>query len=362
MQFRFSMIGLLALTSPKLGFASDSAGELSTSALIQTWGTLYDADSDAQADPAGYGDAEADVGVSIRRARFGIHDVTGPIQFSLEVGMASPYDGWFNNNGHNNIGLIDANISRVYGDASAGTRISVGAMKTPFSREALISAADLTFQERGVATAHMATGRDVGVLADYQHKSGMRVRTGVFNGNNDLSGDDNNGVSSVSRLEYGSKNSYTLSGLGRAFGIGVSAVYANDLATNTVGGGADILVRTNNIGVLLEATALTITPADTSIANADVLTETKRLGLTGQLSYTLPTKSGGIELASRYSQYDDATALEDNGDVGIIHTGVTIHNPGHGIKVGMGMINRLELGGSTLSNDTVRAWLQYVPN
>ena len=356
------MIALLALTVPTLGLAADRAAEVTTTALIQSWGTLYDADSDPQADSAGYGDAEADIGISIRRARFGLSDTTGPIQFSLELGMSSPYDGWFDTNGHNSIALVDANISRAYGDASSGTRISIGAMKTPFSREALISAADLTFQERGVATAHMATGRDVGVLADYQHKSGLRVRTGLFNGNNDLSGDNNDGMSSVTRLEFGSNDSYTLSGPGRAFGIGVSSVYAQDVATNTLGGGADILVRTNNIGLLLEATALTISPGDTSIANADVVTETTRFGLTGQVSYTIPTKSGGIELASRYSQYDDATELEDNGDVGIVHSGVTIHNPGHGIKVGIGMVNRLELGGTTLSNDTVRAWLQYVPN
>ena len=356
------MIALLSLTVPTLGLAADRASEITTTALLQTWGTLYDADSDAQADSAGYGDAEADIGISIRRARLGLADTTGPIQFSLEVGMSSPYDGWFNTNGHNNIALVDANISRVYGDASSGARISMGAMKTPFSREALISAADLTFQERGVATAHMATGRDVGVLADYHHKSGLRVRTGLFNGNNDLSGDDNDGLSAISRLEFGTKDSYTLSGPGRAFGVGISSVYGQDVATNTLGGGADILVRTNNVGLLLEATALTISPGDTSIANADVLTETTRFGLTGQLSYTIPTKSGGIEFASRYSQYDDATELDDNGDVGIVHSGVTIHNSGHGIKVGMGMVNRLELGGTTISNDTVRAWLQYTPN
>ena len=40
--------------------------------LLQTFATLFDQDEQRQADPAGYGDPEADIGFSVQRARVGL--------------------------------------------------------------------------------------------------------------------------------------------------------------------------------------------------------------------------------------------------------------------------------------------------
>jgi hypothetical protein len=47
---------------------------------------------------------------------------------------------------------------------------------------------------------------------------------------------------------------------------------------------------------------------------------------------------------------------EDNGDVADVMAGVTWNSKGANMRVGGGYVYRMELGGVTVSNDTVRLW------
>src|SRR5512137_2715001 len=64
-------------------------------ALVQVWGTAWDQDLDAQADPAGYGDPEDDPGFRIRRARLGgTGEIGSGLWYAVVFGVSSPYDAW----------------------------------------------------------------------------------------------------------------------------------------------------------------------------------------------------------------------------------------------------------------------------
>ena len=102
-----------------------------------------------------------------------------------------------------------------------------------------------------------------------------------------------------------------------------------------------------------------INPGNTEVDIPDVLNATTRRGVSAQAGYTIPFGEGGLEIASRIALFDDAVALQDNGDVLISHTGFTVHNIAPTLDLGLGFIHREELQGRRLSNDTVRLWTQF---
>ncbi len=112
---------------------------------------------------------------SINRARLAAagtaaKDVTWRVQGEFRTGSVGT--------GRASVSLQDAYVRyhpRAWG-------VQAGQFKTPFTREFLLSLADVETADRAVAVDSLAPRRDIGVMADYDFGSGTAVMLGVFNG------------------------------------------------------------------------------------------------------------------------------------------------------------------------------------
>jgi len=321
--------------------------------LVQTWATAWDQDVKGQSDPSGYGDPEDDPGFKLRRARLGFEGAEGPLHYGIVVGMGTAPDGMTGED--DNVRVVDA-----YGGWQVHSHLALraGVQKVPFGREQLLSASELTFQERSVASNHLTPGRELGVVAT-GGSAGLAVSMGAFNGNGSLLGDDNAGVLLATRASFSGGDGATDRTFGHvdgmAWSVGANALYDADVSTNEVGLGADLLVRAGDLSLLVEGLSLTLSPSNTELANPAVLGETKRLGATLQLGYTV----GDWEPAVRAEWFDEDTEAEDNGDLLHVVAGVTGHFLEDAVRAGAGFVHRQELGGKSIANDTARIWLQF---
>jgi hypothetical protein len=325
---------------------------------LQTWFTAYDMDEDPQADPGGYGDPEHDIGFSMPRARLGLYGSWGFVDYSLTLGTSRPYDAVSPDVPV--VDLIDAyataNIPNILGKFQG----TVGLTRVPFSREMMMSSAQLVFQERAVSTNWLAPNRDIGITGVQQIQKYVTVSAGVYNGNGNRLGDDDPGVMVAGRAEVHMGDSYRTNRADSAAGLGLSVIYNDRLATDTLGLNADLLARFRGLSLQVEANRTQITPGDDStILAPEVPAQTIRWGGFAQLAYFVKTPVGGIEPAVRFAIFDDATHLDDNGDVGALHAGVTWREPLPTIDIGVGYIWRTEFSGRTIANDTVRMWFQF---
>lgn len=348
--------------------AADPVDGVAIHAQLQTWATVVDQDENPQADPAGYGDPEADPGVSIHRARIGVEGAKDALSWDVTVGYSEPYDALEAFASPSGIGLVNAwgAWKLDLGDSGDNTlAVSAGLQKVPFAREELISSGDLVFQERSVASQWLSPGYEVGLLADLVTAPGISAKIGVYNGNGALDGDNNVGKLIVGRAEWATGDTYrTWSPKGEnAFGIGASVQSNTDVATGTLGLNVDALARLHRVTALVQVTREDQQPRNVDIAPPPVLAGTVRQGALAQLSYFQPlptdTNAGrGIEFALRGSLFNASTSQLDNGDVGIFHVGATYRDVLPGFDLGAGFIHRQELGGRAIPNDTVRLWAQ----
>jgi hypothetical protein len=360
------LVGLLAL--PAAARAGDQ-DHLTPLVQLQLWGTAFDQDEASQADSAGYGDPEHDIGLSVRRARVGFEGRRGPLDFLLDLGLSAPYDAVEAvGTSTPRLGFANAFARGSWALGPGVGRVAFGLVRVPFNRERLMSSRELTFQERSVGAAWIAPAQDLGVLLDYELHAGPRLQLGVYNGGGDLFGDDNPGVMLAGRLEYARGDTYRT--YGQADGVDIGAAVAgfwnDDLATDTFGVEGDVLVRVWRLSVLGEVDVALLQPGNGAVDLPEVLDPTRRLGVTAQLSYWHPigddaedvATQSAVELAARLGTFDDNTGLSDNGDVAIVHVGATWRNPTPGLDLGLGLVHREELGGRPLPNDTVRLWVQ----
>jgi hypothetical protein len=324
-------------------------------ALVQSWITLMDQDTNPVADPGGYGDPEDDPGFKIRRARLGFEGSDDHLVYGVTLGVSSPFDGVdASMGGSTSVQLLDA-----YGGWSPykGLWLVGGQQKVPVSREQLIASGDLVFTERAVSSHWLNPGRDVGVVADYS-KSIARLRVGVFNGGGDFTGDSDAGklFSARAEVNLGDANTYQTYGSvdGYAVGIGVDGFANSTRAVNAMGGGADLAFRMKGLAVLMEARFTQVAPVTDLAVVPGVLTETQRQGGMVQLGYTV----GAWEPAVRYTMFDDNTDAEDGGDVAEALGGVTYHCAQDRVRAGLGYVMRTEADTRVIPNDSVRAWFQ----
>ena len=369
--------------------ASRREGTLHLWGQLQTWVTVFDQDVDPQADPATYGDPEADPGFTVARARLGVDGFlpmggvggASSVDYSLSMGIASPYDAL--SPADPDVQFLDA-FGRWAVPSSLGvTSLALGIQRVPFSREAMISSADLVFEERAVGTNWLAPGRDAGVAASQsvslsEDPSGnqLLLRLGGFNGNGDVYGDSDPGLLGVARLELIVGEAYRTWGRDPALGIGVSGLVDADSATRTTSLEADLLARYGLVTLLGEVISSGITPTATDVADPAVAATTQRLGWLGQASLWIPVGTTGtfeengpglnvdpprgLEVSVRYATFDDAVALQNNGDVAILHAGTTLRNLLPRVDVGLGYIHRAEA--TATPNDTIRLWTQIRPD
>jgi len=327
---------------------------------LQTWFTPWDQDEDPQADGGGYGDPEFDVGFAIPRARLGLQGHIGVLEYRLTMGTAQPFD--LLQNGNTNIQVVDAWTKVRLKSALGDTVFALGQHTVPFSREMAMSSDDLVFQERSVSGVYLAPNRDIGFSAS-QDLKWFRLSAGVFNGGGDILGNDDNGVLVSSRLEltFG-KDEYKTNSTEKVIAIGGGYLYDHSIAENTHLITADLLGRIAGLSLLASYNQGIINPTgDNTVLPPTVPEKTIRRGVSGQIAWygLLPKNLGGIEPAVRFSWYDDATHLQDNGDVGILHAGVSWREPIPFIDVGVGYIHRMEFEGRQINNDSLRVWIGF---
>lgn len=321
--------------------------------ILQLWGTVYDFDQDPQADASGIGDPEDDAGIKVKRLRLGFQDMNGPLVYRLTVGLSSPFDGY--NAGEEDIQVIDA----VAGyQVAPWFTVQMGRSKVPFSRDQIMGASDLTFQERGLGAEYIVPDRALGVVAVGNFKP-AKVQVGLFNSGNDLFGDNNPGKTVVARAEasLGERDTYAFwggPGKGASVGFGASGLWTDDLSTRTFAAGADVLFRVAGLAMMVDGSWAMVSPMNTDIAEPGVLTPTTRLSLTTQASYTF---LGILEPSVRFTAYSD----ESLGKYGQLLAGLVLHGGTNLVgydrfRIGAGYVLRLEE--QKFPNDTVRIWTQ----
>jgi hypothetical protein len=346
---------LLALAAP--AHAADTEG-LTPYLRAQVWATAYDQDVEPQADPSGYGDPEDDLGFKLRRLRFGFQGDYDDFSFEAILGMSAPYDGVVLQDGE--LQIVD-----VWGGWSPAEPVTLvaGVTRVPFTRDNMMSSGRMVFQEANIATFHIAPGRDTGALVDFK-SSAVRVQAGAFNGNGDILGDSDPGLMYAARAEFMTGGEHVDKAVYRTYGqvqkftlgVGGAAYFNQELATNTLAYGGDVIVRVDGLAVLLEGSMARITPTDATVDAPGVLVETNRLGFSGQAGYTI----GDVwEPAVRFEYFDDQTGETNQGDVQLITAGFTAHLSDDHIQAGGGYILRREASDYAVPNDTVRLWFQF---
>lgn len=328
---------------------------------LQTWLTAYDQDRDPQADPGGYGDPELDIGFIVPRARIGVRGGWRFVEFNLGIGHSTPYDSL--SNPVPAVQIVDA-WGRLRFDSDAGTTsLFFGNHVQPFSREHNISSNDLTFQERSVSSQWLAPGNDIGATLrhDWKYLSGA---VGVYNGSGfnrapSLFDNADGGVAFGARVEaHVGGDTYRTNSSVNAIGVGASYGFNQTFADSTHRVGVDLLGRIVGLTLLGEFTWNQVAPTDDpDVVAPEVQSPTTRMGATGQLSYYGVTKVGAIEPAVRFAWLDDDTELQNNGDVGVLHAGVSWREPVPFVDVGAGYVGRFELGGAEIPNDSARVWV-----
>lgn len=325
---------------------------------IQTWFTAWDADESRTADPGGYGDPEHDIGFTIARARLGLAGGWRGVDYNLRFGTARPYDAISPDQPL--IDLTDAWVRAAVKSKGGLTSFSVGQQRVPFSREQQMSSNDLVFQEVSVNGAWLAPNRDIGAAVSHTI-AGFTAEAGVFNGNGDFRGNPDNGVMAAVRVDYAlGGDTFRTNANDSAFGIGGGYVYNKTVATQSHTAGFDLIGRYKGLTLQVEGQFQLLDPdADPVVLPPGVPETTRRLGGFAQLSYYREVGIGAIEPAVRFAYLDDATHLDDNGDVGILHGGVSWREPIPFLDFGAAYIHRMEFQGRSVDNDTVRVWAGF---
>jgi hypothetical protein len=289
------------------------------------------------------------------------------VDYGLSVGIAAPYDAL--SAADEDVQIVDAFGRWALPTGLGVTSIGAGVQRVPFSREAMISSADLVFQERAVATNWLTPGREAGAIVAQSVTFGdsdlapqVLARIGVFNGNGDVFGDTDPGVLGSARLEFLLGDAYRTfsSDLDPALGVGLSGLKNDEIATSTTSLGADLLARFSVVTLMGEVLSSGIELAETDVVDPDILGPVDRFGWLGQLSVFVPIDGPhGVEIAGRYATFDDDTDRDNAGDVGILHAGATWRSPVPRVDVGLGFIHRTET--EEVTNDTFRIWTQVRP-
>jgi hypothetical protein len=348
---------------------------------LQVFTTVFDQDEDVQADPGGFGDPEADPGFALARARFGLRgrlasraDQKSRLDYALMIGAGTPFDS--ETIATRAVGMVDAflrySVRATDGPGVGPTSLSIGLAKVPFSREALMSSADLVFMERAVGPENLTSVRDVGATAsqaftftDDDDGPQIVARGGVYNGNADLLGDTDPGLMYAGRVEFLQGDTYKTWNPERdlAYGVGGALLYDDGLATRRFAWNLDGLVRIGPWSLMGEFGQATLTPTDVTVGAPLVVTQTRRTSWVAHTSVWIGKKTGqGVEVAVRASGFDDNIRLDDNGDVLILHAGATARDILPFLDFGIGYIHREELQGTPIANDTIRIITQIRPS
>lgn len=361
--------------APRL--ASEEArreGWLGAWGQVQSRATLWDQDLSPQADPATYGDPEVDPGFGLLRARLGLDGAIPlgdlapghQLDWAVSVGVGAPFDTLAT--ADEDVQLVDA-FARWTAPVGFGVAsVTTGMQRVPFERGGLMASADLMFLERTVGTEWLTPSREIGVVAaqTLELSEGgplLLLRAGAFNGNGNLYGDSDPGIRGTARLELALGEAYRTWSptLENALGVGVGYMSNSELSGNETALAADLLARFKIVTLTGSYIQRTLTPGDTVVLAPTIPADTAQRSVAAQLSFWVPLDAAnGLEIGGRFELFDDATHLDDLGDVQILQAGVTWRNPLPGLDLGAGYIHRAEPNGP-FANDSIRVWTQIRP-
>jgi hypothetical protein len=289
------------------------------------------------------------------------------VDYALSVGVGAPYDAL--TDGDPAVQIVDAFGRWALPTQVGVTSLAVGLQRVPFSREAMISSADLVFQEVAPSTNWLGPNREAGLVATQSVSTERRpdgpqflLRLGAFNGGGDLYGEGGSGLLGSARLEFVAGDPYRTFSLKKesALGLGLAALRDDDLSTRTSAVDGDLLVRYRIVNLLAEGIWSRIEPRETDKVDPDVVFRTDRLGLLGQISVLVPLKpTSGLEIAVRGATFDDDQREDEVGEVQTVHAGVTWRNLLPRLDLGAGYVARFEP--ADVPNDTIRVWTQIRP-
>jgi hypothetical protein len=234
-------------------------GSLHLWGQLQTFATILDQDVSEQADPATYGDPEAEPGFALYRARLGIdgfiglgdRTCCGQVDYAISFGLGAPYDA-LTPTGSTSLQLVDGLVRWAMPTGVGVSSVAAGVQRVPFSREAMISSANLVFLERAVGAAWVAPSYDLGAtlsqsvsLTDDPAGPQILVRAGAYNGNGTLFGDIDQGLRTAVRGELIAGDTYRTWSpeLDPALGIGGGLMLNRQLALSDTAIDVDFLGR-----------------------------------------------------------------------------------------------------------------------
>ncbi len=167
---------------------------------LQVWTTVWDQDVSKTADPATYGDIEADPGFQLYRARAGAEGrIRGPegigqdnaVFWRVWAGTSPAYDApWASVYGATPaFGIVDAFGRWDIRTGLGLSQLTLGLQTVHFNRERIMSSSDLLFQERSVGGEWTGAARDTGLTASQtflltDRELGPRIQAtaGIYNG------------------------------------------------------------------------------------------------------------------------------------------------------------------------------------
>lgn len=312
------------------------------------------------------GDTAEQPGFRLRRARIGfageIYDVV-PFEISAEL-------------------VFDESATARVNDAWIGYRfaewfeIFAGAHKVPFSRSAIMSAANTALIERPLAVRAMAPIRQVGAHVEGTlWKGALSYAAGVYNGfqrsdqfffgyrtNAAAFGNRFDELAYVGRLsteplgELGNTVADYASTQRLRFGIGVSYFFSDGGTRDIQGGNGDFLVHYKGLHVLGEFLWNQIDPETNPTQPSTQIARVKSFAAVGEAGYVFWKNKLG--LTARVEWLDPSTDVSSESDSLVITGGASYLIVEDVLKAQLDFTHREELAGVALKNDLLALQLQ----
>jgi hypothetical protein len=311
------------------------------------------------------GDPADRAGFRLQRARFGFAGrAFDALAFELDAEHAynvdavmTLHDAWF--------GYERYDFLRPY----------VGLQDVPFSRFALVNAADGALADRPLAVQAMAPFHQLGatIRGELWHGQ-LGYQLGVFNGlerndnffqgyveNAAILGNRFDGLTYAARLTsaQGGSLGRTVADLGRSplrWAVGASTFYSDGGTRSILGLGADALVHARGFYFAGEFLANRTTPKETPTQPTTQAISVTSIAAVGEAGYTLWRNR--VVTSARFEWIDPDTSVKNEQDCWLLTGGVSYHVLHDVLSATLQYTHREELHGKSLANDNLLLQLQ----
>lgn len=331
-------------------------------ALLQTQMAMYT----GQSAQIARGDRAEVMGFGMRRARMGLEGGIGRhLSYGVSVDLAS--------NPQSNGGAL--------GEAWFGIKlwrtgeVIIGAQRTPYLREAILSAGHGALAERSFSANAMSPYRQVGVtLGGKYDLAGLEWYLGAYNafergvnfyqGFREFSGFTGNrfgGIALVGRLSAAPLGKmgptiYDADGGSLRVAVGASG-YSSDGGTTRMNGvSADVHAKLKGAHVLVQYLRDTANPKEAPTEPGTINSALTRQAIVAEAGYAWRR----INAAARYELIDPDTSRTDDMDGQVMSVALGVQLPRDRMRVQAQFDHRQESSGAALKNDVLFAMFQLM--